>query len=427
VFISASWNAVSDPSGILRYEWRDTTIAPPGQRAFGQTVFLVDTFAVAKPPINSRHDHEFKVRAVDGAGNVGQYSAAKRWGLVTQDTLAPGVPGGVTLDTLIRVSGGSPPLRVLASARNFLIGAAVRDTALAREPLYRQTLATHYNSVVPEDATDFWPIHPHQNTYAFSRADSIVDFAQANGMAFHGHTLVWYSWNPTWLLNGGFTNDQVRAILKDHITTVVGRYKGKAVSWDVVNEPMENDGTLHASFWKDRLGPEYIDSAFIWADRADPAAKLYLNEWGVETINAKSTGLLNLAIALRARGIPIDGVGIQTHLLHFGPPPSSAQMQANLIRFANAGFDIRITEMDSDIADTAGASALVAQALAYRDALDACLRTPRCLEFTTWGFTDKYHWLTRGDFPGWGRALPFDASYQPKPAYDSLLARLGRP
>jgi endo-1,4-beta-xylanase len=337
--------------------------------------------------------------------------------------------GGPRADTssVTVTAVSAPTLRLLASARNFAIGAAVRDTPFTREPLYRQTLATQYNSIVAEDATDFWPIHPGPSQYAFGRADSLVAFAQANGMAMHGHSLVWYSWNPTWVTNGGYTSDQLRAILKDHITTVVGRYKGKIVSWDVVNEPIEESGNgLHSSFWMDHLGPEYIDSAFVWAHRADPAAKLYLNEWATETIGPKSNAILALAQALKGRGVPIDGVGFQMHLSHFWPHPTSEQMQTNLIRFSNAGFDIRITELDSDIADTAGTAALIEQAVVYRNVLDACLRTPRCLEVTTWGFTDKYHWVPQ-QFPGYGRALPFDANYQPKPAFDSLIVRLGRP
>ena len=337
--------------------------------------------------------------------------------------------GGPKADTsgVTVTAASAPTLRLLASARNFAMGAAVRDSAFRNEPLYRQTLATQYNSIVPEDATDFWPIHPGPSQYAFAAADALVTFAQANGMAIHGHSLSWHSWIPTWVTNGGYTNDQLRAILKDHITTVVGRYKGKIVSWDLVNEPIEEAGNgLHSSFWIDHLGPEYIDSAFLWADRADPAAKLYLNEYNTERVALKADALFALATGLKSRGIPIDGVGFQMHTLHFWPHPTSAEIQTLFARFANAGFDIRITEMDVDVADTAGPAGLAAQGKAYSAILDACLRQPRCKELTTWGFTDRYNWVPQ-QFPGYGRALPFDANYQPKPAFDSLLVRLGQP
>ena len=428
VFVSARWNVATDPSGVSFYEWKDSTTSPAGAKILGSTTFLVDTFGVVKPPINSRHDHEFKVRAVDGIGNRGPYSAGTRWAIVYSDTTGPAAPGGVVLDTLIQISGSPQTLRALASARGFEIGTAVLDSAYRLDATYRNILVTQYNSIVTQDATDFWPIHPGPTQYAFANADTLVNFALANGMVIHGHSLSWYSWIPTWVTNGGYTNDQLRQIMKDHITTVVGRYKGKIASWDVVNEPIEESGNgLHPSFWIDHLGPEYIDSAFLWADRADPAAKLYLNEYNTERVALKADALLALATGLKSRGIPIDGVGFQMHTLHFWPHPTSAEIQTLFARFANAGFDIRITEMDVDIADTAGTAGLIAQAKAYSAILDACLKQPRCKELTTWGFIDKYDNWIHVAFPGWGRALPFDANYQPKPAFDSLLARLARP
>jgi GH35 family endo-1,4-beta-xylanase/uncharacterized protein YjdB len=338
--------------------------------------------------------------------------------------------GGTKGDTST-VTVTTPTLRALATARGFSIGAAVRDSAFSRDAQYRQTLVTQYNSIVPEDATDFLPIHPGATQYNFAAADALVNFAQANGMAFHGHHLVWHAWIPTWVTTG-HTDAQVRAILKDHITTVVSRYRGKAASWDVVNEVIDNQGcftnqcVLGQSFWLTHLGPEYIDSAFVWAHRADPAATLYINEFRTETIMNKSDTLLALAKRLKARGIPIDGVGFQVHILQqFSPAPTSEQMQANLQRFADAGFDIRITEMDVAIPDNGGATALANQATVYYNILNACLNVSRCRELTTWGFSDRYNWVPKS-FPGYGRALPFDSAYQPKPAFNSLLTRLGQ-
>jgi endo-1,4-beta-xylanase len=341
---------------------------------------------------------------------------------------APGL-SSVTSATLML---SATTLRSLATARGFSIGAAVRDTAYSRDAQYRQTLLAQYNSIVPEDATDFYEIHASASGYNFAPADALVSFAQANGMAFHGHSLVWYRAIPTWVTAGGLTDAQVRAILKDHITTVVSRYRGKVASWDVVNEPLDNQGCFNnqcgliASFWLTHLGAEYIDSAFVWAHRADPAAKLYLNEFRTETIMNKSDALLALAQGLKARGVPIDGVGFQVHILkQFFPAPTSAQVQANFQRFADAGFDIRITEMDVAIPDAGGAAELAAQATIYSDILNACLKVSRCIELTTWGFSDRYNWVPKS-FPGYGRALPFDSNYQPKPALNALLTGLGQ-
>jgi endo-1,4-beta-xylanase len=257
-------------------------------------------------------------------------------------------------------------------------------------------------------------------------------------MAFHGHTLIWNTWIPAWVTSGGYSRDSLFGVMRSHIMTVVGRYKGKVASWDVLNEMLDYwpGTTLQTSFWLTQLGPEYMDSAFVWAHRADPAAKLYVNENLTEFGSPKTDALFAMVQGMRSRGVPIDGVGFQMHapLGHPSYPayntyktdPISSIVGETFARFANAGFDIRITEFDAELADTAGLAALEKQGQVYRDVLDACLRVSRCHEMTTWGMTDKYSWIpvTR---PGYGRALPFDAAYQAKPAFDSLLARLGLP
>jgi endo-1,4-beta-xylanase len=245
-------------------------------------------------------------------------------------------------------------------------------------------------------------------------------------MVVNGHVLVWHAWLPAWITGGTFTKAGLLAVLRDYITTVVSRYAGRVASWDVVNEAVIWDGALRSSVWLNTIGPEYIDSAFVWARRADPAAKLYLNDYGAEAINQKSDSILALVQDLRARGIPIDGVGFQAHTFPATPLPPAGRVRDNFARFVNAGFDIRVTEMDVMIADTAGPAALIAQAIVYRDVLDACLQFTRCSEFITHGFTDRHSWIP-GRWPGYGRGLPFDSSYQAKPAFDSLAARLRRP
>lgn len=318
-----------------------------------------------------------------------------------------------------------PTLRNLAEARHLLMGAAVVMNAYSSDPQYRQTLAAQYNCLVPGNVMKFDQIHPGPTEYNFTNADELVRFAQANGMAIHGHTLVWYMALPTWITGGTFTKAQLLQVLQDHITTVVGRYRGRIASWDVVNEVADGVAApLRSSIWLQVIGPEYIDSAFVWAHRADPAAKLYLNDTHAEGLNPKSDAILSLVRGLRARGIPIDGVGFESHLTLTPPPPTAADLQRNFARFADAGFDVRVSELDVRIADTAGAAALTAAANIYRDALDACLRLgSRCTGVTTWGFTDRYGWIPAA-YPGFGRALPFDENYQPKPAYEALIARL---
>ena len=253
-----------------------------------------------------------------------------------------------------------------------------------------------------------------------------MDFGLANGMTVHGTTLIWNQGVPAWVTGAGFTKAQLLAVMKDHITTVVGRYRGKIASWDVVNEVAAYNGTLLPGIWLNTIGPEYIDSAFVWAHAADPAAKLYLNDYSIEGPGAKSDGVLALVLGLKARGVPIDGVGFQTHAFPAAPLPAATDLRANFTRFTAAGFDIRISEMDIPVANTAGPAALIAEAVVYRDVLDACLLQPRCTGFTAWGFTDRYSFVPIA-WPGYGRGLPLDLNYAAKPAFDSLAARLARP
>ncbi len=360
-----------------------------------------------------------------GVATVDSFGTVRAVTLGVALIVAAGGESGNLADTV--TVAVDPPLRSLASAHHLLVGVAVDVNALHNDPLYRQKLASEYSSVTPEWVMKFSTIHPGPNQYAFDGADSLVSFAQANGMAVHGHTLVWGEALPSWITAGKFTRDQLLQVLRDHIATVVGRYRGKVATWDVVNEVVGDTTPLRNTLWLQVIGPAYIDSAFVWARRADPGAKLYLNETHAEGINAKSTATLTLVQGLRARGIPIDGVGFQAHFTLTPPPPTAADLAANLARFVNAGFDVRVSEMDVRIADAAQASALDQQAAVYHDMLDACLReSPHCVAFTTWGFTDRHSWIPKF-YPGYGRALPFDDSYQSKPAYTALLTRLQQP
>jgi endo-1,4-beta-xylanase len=319
-----------------------------------------------------------------------------------------------------------PSLRLLAAARGFTMGAGgLSMDPFRADPSYRPVLATQYNAVTFGYVLQFVAVQPAPTQYSFADADEALAFARANGMAFHGHTLVWHNSLPAWITNGTFTRGQLLAVLKDHITTVVGRYRGNIATWDVVNEVMgDNGSSLRNTIWLRTIGPDYIDSAFVWAHRADPAAKLYLNDYSAEAVSPKADSILQLVLGLRARSIPIDGVGFQTHFSVSSPAASS--IRANFARFASAGFDIRVSEMDVQVADGAGSAALETQGATYRNVLDACLLVTRCTGFTTWGFTDRYSWIP-ASFLGFGRALPLDSAYQAKPAFDSLIVRLRRP
>jgi endo-1,4-beta-xylanase len=313
-----------------------------------------------------------------------------------------GVPGG---------------LRQLGRSSDVKIGAAAQPQGLAESDRYRALLSQEFNSVTSESQLKWDVVEPVRGQYDWTGADALVDFAKDNHQSVRGHTLVWHDALPGWLVNGTFTADQLRHLLREHIQTVVSRYRGRVAAWDVVNEPIaDTGGQLRKSLWLNTLGPGYITDALRWAHEADPAAKLYINDYGVENINAKSNALYNVVAGLRRDGIPIDGVGFQSHL---ALGVELATLDGNLRRFTDLGIDVAITEMDVRLRLPTTPTQHVAQAGLYMQVLQACLGTPRCVSFTVWGFTDQYSWIPHA-YPGWGDACLFDIAYYPKPAYQQL-------
>lgn len=292
---------------------------------------------------------------------------------------------------------------------------------------YRERLAAEFNSVSPENQLKWEFVHPERDTYRFAEMDAIVEFAQQNKQVVRGHTLFWHSQNPEWLEEGNFSKDELRAILKEHIQTVVGRYAGKIQQWDVANEIFNGDGTLRTTdnIWIRELGPEIIADAFRWAHEADPEAKLFFNDYGVEGINAKSNAYLELIPRLQAQGVPVDGFAIQGHLsTRYGFP---GNLKANLQRFDDLGLETAITEIDvrMDIAPgtTPTAAQLEKQASYYDRALEACVAVEECNSFTIWGFVDKYSWVPVF-FAGEGEATVMWNDFTRKPAYYALQETL---
>jgi endo-1,4-beta-xylanase len=322
----------------------------------------------------------------------------------------------------------APTLRELAQARTvpFGVGTAVGSLFKASDAIgksYDSVLAKEFNVVTAENDMKFQSIRPTRGEFQYARADAMLAFAKANGMVMRGHTLVWHSQLAPWLTGGVWTTQEVRDLLDEHITNVVGHYKGRLVAWDVVNEAF-NDGTasLRSGFWADRLGREYIEQAFRTAHAADPDVALYYNDYNTEAINAKSDSVFALLGDLIARGVPVHGVGFQMHLIA-GQLPSMASMEANFDRFAGLGLRIHITEMDIRVPVPASLQSLQTQAADYRAVFDLCLRKPACEMIVMWGFTDRASWVP-GTFPGQGDALLFNAAFQPKAAYWAVHDRL---
>lgn len=314
------------------------------------------------------------------------------------------------------------PLRQLAQSRNLSIGAAVAVAPLRSDAKYQATLKREFNMLTPENALKIANVHPSRTRYDFSDADAVVNFATANGMQVRGHTLVYGKYLPDWLDKGQFSRDEMLNILHEYIQTIVGRYKGRIAVWDVVNEAVDDNGALRDTVFLRTIGPDYITYAFQWAHEADPQAQLFYNDFGGEDLGQKSNAIYALLQDLIKRGVPINGVGLQMHL-SLTKPLNMSDVAANINRLGALGLQVHITELDVETKGSPGSTQdhLQAQATVYREVTAACLHSSACKAIVTWGFTDQFTWLT-GDIP-----LPFDKTYQPKPAYYALEQALMQP
>ncbi|WP_405746203.1 endo-1,4-beta-xylanase [Streptomyces canus] len=316
-------------------------------------------------------------------------------------------------------SAADVPLRDLAAAKGKVMGTAVTGSKLTGT--YGDLAGAQFNSLTPGNAMKWGSVEPTRGSYNWAEADQIVNFAEAHGQQVRGHTLLWHNQNPSWLTNGTWTAAQLGQLMNDHIALEVGRYKGRLAAWDVVNEAFNEDGTYRQTLWYNGLGTGYIAQALTAARAADPAARLYINDYNVEGVNAKSTALYNLVKSLKEQGVPIDGVGLQAHLI-VGQVPST--LQQNIQRFADLGVDVAITELDIRMPLPSDSTKLAQQAADYKAVMNACVAVARCAGVTVWGFTDSDSWIP-GTFPGEGAATPYDENYAPKPAYHAIAAALG--
>jgi endo-1,4-beta-xylanase len=323
-------------------------------------------------------------------------------------------------------------LRQLGDARHILMGTAVKSQLLD-EPTYPEILASEFSQLQAEYEMKFGAIHPRPDTdpnpYDFAGGDKLVAFAEAHNMVVRGHTLVWHNSVPEWLKKGSFTPQQQSEILHKHIQTVMQHYAGKVYAWDVVNEAFNEDGTMRSTLWYDKpgigagTGTKYLEQAFRWAHEADPKAKLFYNDYDTEVENKKSDAIYEMAKDFKKRGVPLDGIGFQTHVsLKFDDPEKIKSYKKNLERFAKLGLELQMTEIDVRLDDSSAAS-LNAQAKVYGEITRLCVEQPACKAWQIWGFTDKHSWIPQF-YKGHGWALLWDENYQKKPAYGAVREAL---
>lgn len=323
----------------------------------------------------------------------------------------------------------SGTLRDAAANQGIIVGSAANTNAL-NDSEYSTVLGDEFSQLEPEWEMKFATVHPRPGTdplpYDFSLSDRLVDYALLHHMQVRGHTLFWYQALPDWLENGRYTQAQLSAIAKDHISTVLQHFGTSVYAWDVVNEAFNDDGSLRSSVWFNQpgigyagRGTKYIEQALVWSRAANPEVKLFYNDGGAETENRKSDAIYAMAADFKHRGVPLDGVGFQMHLdLSSDSDQWAASVERNLKRFSDLGLEIHITELDIRLSHEME-NDLNAQAELYARVAELCLANPTCKVLQTWGFTDKYSWIS-DSYYGMGWALPWDAAYGKKPAYYAL-------
>lgn len=332
----------------------------------------------------------------------------------------------------------------------FLVGAALNPYQFTeKDELSVGIIKKHFNTVTPENDLKWERVHPKLDKYSFDNPDKYIEFGKKNNMVIIGHTLIWHAQTPRWVFEDkdGKPVDKNTLLerMREHIQTVVGRYKGQIKGWDVVNEALEEDGTLRKSPWLKIVGEEFIAKAFQFAHEADPDAELYYNDYSLEN-KSKRDGVVALVKKLQQQGIRIDGVGLQGH--YQMDWPSAEQIDSTITAIANLNVKIMVTELDLNVLpnpdnnQTADISknyelkekfnpyskglpdsAKVVIAKRYGDIFSAFIKNHKVIDrITFWGVTDKSSWLN--NWPVFGRTnypLLFDREGKPNSAFFKIV------
>jgi endo-1,4-beta-xylanase len=340
-----------------------------------------------------------------------------------------------------------PSLKSLAPP-GLRIGAAINQTQSdGRDPAVTAIVARQFNTISPENLLKWEKVHPEPDRYEFGPADRYVELGRSHGMFVVGHVLVWHQQTPVWVFAGErgkqLDRETLLARMKEHIATVVGRYRGRIGGWDVVNEALEEDGTLRKTHWLEAIGEDYVAKAFEFAHEADPGAELYYNDYNLWK-PAKRDGALRLVERLKAKGLRVDGIGEQGHW-GIEEPPLEA-IDATLAAIHASGTKPLITELDMDVlprdpemwgADLTKQARIRAATNVYPDGLPDAVQQQLARRYadvftlflkhavgrvTFWGVTDATSWLH--DFPIPGRVnypLLWDKAGHEKPAFDAVV------
>ncbi|KAI0076023.1 endo-beta-1,4-glucanase [Panus rudis PR-1116 ss-1] len=324
----------------------------------------------------------------------------------TSSPLAP----NESLGTLEERAAQATELHALAKQHGKLyFGTATDNPELTDQP-YVAILSDNnmFGQITAANSMKWDATEPSRGQFTFAAGDVIANLAKKNGQLLRGHNCVWHNQLPSWVTAGHFSKADLLSIVQTHCSTLVGHYKGQI---------MNDDGTFANDVFFSTTGTDYIATAFRAARAADPNAKLYANDFNIEGTGAKSTAYQNLIRNLKSQGVPIDGIGMQSHFIVGELPPNIKQ---NIQAFTALGVEVAITELDVRMTLPATQALLQQQQRDYQTVIQACNEVPGCIGVTLWDFTDKFSWVP-GAFPGQGAACPWDQNLQLKPAFTGIV------
>ena len=335
-----------------------------------------------------------------------------------------------------------------ATSGSFMMGTAINtNQAAGKDSAAVELICRHFNSIVAEDCMKSETIHPAEDVYNFGPADEFVKFGEDNNMFIVGHNLIWHSQLAPWFCvdeeGNNVTPEVLKQRMKDHIYTIVGRYKGRIQGWDVVNEGINDDGTYRNSKFYQILGEEYIPLAFQYAHEADPDAELYYNDYSM-FLPSRRDGVIKLVNSLKEKGLRIDAIGMQGHYVMGEPTPE--QVEESIIKFGETGVKVMFTEFDMAILPRNAQGADISAREDGRDAVNPyadslpqevseqwnnwmksyfdmfARHSDIITRINMWGVTDGDSWLNnwpikgRTDYP-----LLFDRNFEPKPFIAEII------
>lgn len=318
-------------------------------------------------------------------------------------------------------------LSSLFEKANFHVGVAIDFQKLLNEKRYANLVVSQFNSITPEKSMKASVIHPAKDVYDFVETDYLMSFCKRNKKRLHGHTLVWYKDNPKWMDRFKGNKSDWENLLKEHIKTIVSHCKDQVKSWDVLNEAFNGDGSLRENIWLKNIGETYIEKSFIYAAEADPNALLFYNDFDLESKPEKLEAVLKYLGKLKAKGVKIDGIGMQMHVSINSPYMSEINLAA--MKIQSSGYLVHYSEFDITIARSGrlwsvNKHLLNVQGTRMKDIVAGyrTLNSNSRFGITMWGLSDGDSWLY--DKNDHDKPLLFDVRHKAKPAYCGFLEGL---